>query len=482
MNSILTAAASMAMLAGPALGTCPESACQTAKRACDSAPCAEACGLAAKAITLTGDVCGSGTCTIAIDCATGQPCAPAARAIRLTNDACAEPGQKVRVIRLGSDCCPEGKAVELTGIAPVAPVAPIAPSAPRIAAAPIAAMLTAEPGGVWVGGGPDEHRSVHYITQSGDQSIEILIEGDDVRAKVNGERVPDDRIKLSDNEVVIYGKDGGVLMCCPLAVSRRGGDDGGTSVGVGASANVGAWNDDDNTFFVSEDEDHPKVMVGINFGSDNGFVWDLVPYDPDEAFVISNVIDGLPAAKAGLRDHDLVVAVDGKRPATPKLLHEVLMSKQPGDTIEFRVFRKGNEKNIEIKLAPYSVQALGQQSAVVAPRVEIRELKAQEQARKAQEQAQMAMERALQALHGQDFDQQRKEVETARKQIEKYFGQLNREQLPNFAVRPDGRQLLFTTPQVDEHVERLQGRLDQLEDRLNGIEDKLDRILDRLDR
>ena len=468
MNSILTAAAALATLAGPALGACPEDACQTATGACDSAPCPDACTSGTKAFTLTGTARGVGAHAAAIDCTTGQPCASRAQAVWVTDDARVQPGRNVRVMRMAGGCCPDGETVELTGVAPIAPLAALAP---HVAIAPISVTAFDGPDATWVGAGSDEHRSIRYITSSGDQSIEIRIEGDEVEAEVNGERVPTSRIKRTPSEVIIVSKDGEVLMRCPIAVQAMGGEQE-MQFRVGA----GAWDDDNNVMFVPEAEEHPKVMIGINFGSDDGFVWDLVPYDPDEAFVISSVIEGLPAAKAGLRDNDLVVAIDGERPATPMLLRERLMGKEPGDKIEFRVLRKGDEKNIAIKLAPYSSQALGQQSITVTPRVEIRELKAQEEARR-------ALEEALAALDQQrgGTEQQRREIEAARKQIEKMFQQ-NQERVERFAVRPDGREMFFTTPRADEHVNQLEERLEQLEARLDGIENKLDRILDRMDR
>ena len=85
------------------------------------------------------------------------------------------------------------------------------------------------------------------------------------------------------------------------------------------------WVQDDNEFVVAEegkfgtalgfytDEvEHPKVMVGINM-DDSDFAWEVVPFEPDEAFVISRALTGLPAAEAGLRSNDLVIEIDGVR-------------------------------------------------------------------------------------------------------------------------------------------------------------------------
>lgn len=66
--------------------------------------------------------------------------------------------------------------------------------------------------------------------------------------------------------------------------------------------------------------------------------------------VISEVIAGSPAENAGLRDQDVVVAVDGTRVTNGIALIVRIRTFQPGDTVEFTVRRGDDARTIDITL------------------------------------------------------------------------------------------------------------------------------------
>ncbi|MBE7323820.1 trypsin-like peptidase domain-containing protein [Nocardioides sp. Y6] len=66
--------------------------------------------------------------------------------------------------------------------------------------------------------------------------------------------------------------------------------------------------------------------------------------------VISEVMSGSPAQSSGLRDNDLVVAVDGTRVTDGIALIVRIRTFQPGDTVEFTVRRGGDERTVSITL------------------------------------------------------------------------------------------------------------------------------------
>ncbi len=66
--------------------------------------------------------------------------------------------------------------------------------------------------------------------------------------------------------------------------------------------------------------------------------------------IISNVIKGSPADKAGLRRYDVVVGVDGKEIKNPLDLKIAIMRHSPGDRIVLRVIRNGKEIKIPVVL------------------------------------------------------------------------------------------------------------------------------------
>lgn len=57
-----------------------------------------------------------------------------------------------------------------------------------------------------------------------------------------------------------------------------------------------------------------------------------------------------PAAKAGLRDADILLAINGEELTSAMGLGELLMDYQAGDTVEVKYTRKGNERTANVKL------------------------------------------------------------------------------------------------------------------------------------
>jgi serine protease Do len=93
----------------------------------------------------------------------------------------------------------------------------------------------------------------------------------------------------------------------------------------------------------------------------------LEPIDPDVAqfmkletqgaLVISEVLEGSPAEKAGLKDHDIIVALDGRplprlKPASVVVSYvdRELAKRQPGDTLAVTVVRGTQSERQEVKV------------------------------------------------------------------------------------------------------------------------------------
>jgi putative serine protease PepD len=73
---------------------------------------------------------------------------------------------------------------------------------------------------------------------------------------------------------------------------------------------------------------------------------------------LAEVIDGEPADDAGLRAADVVLEVDGKAVSSAADVQGAVASHQPGDEIELRIRRGGDERTVTVKLGtrPPAVQ------------------------------------------------------------------------------------------------------------------------------
>ena len=66
------------------------------------------------------------------------------------------------------------------------------------------------------------------------------------------------------------------------------------------------------------------------------------------------VVEGGPAATAGLRSEDLIVAVDGTPIAGVDDLHKLMVSDAIGRTVRLTVLREG--RRLELELVPAELQ------------------------------------------------------------------------------------------------------------------------------
>lgn len=112
------------------------------------------------------------------------------------------------------------------------------------------------------------------------------------------------------------------------------------------------------------DMPRPRVMIGITMESASEANI-TVPggVDPDDATVVTRVVEGLPAEKAGLTEGDIVVKVNGSDDASPDQIREAIRSKNPGDELTLRIVRDGTEQDVRIALDAYDSDRLGAPSA-----------------------------------------------------------------------------------------------------------------------
>ena len=91
----------------------------------------------------------------------------------------------------------------------------------------------------------------------------------------------------------------------------------------------------------------PAVAKAYNLPVNTG----VYIYSPSN---YSAIVAGSPAAKAGMRDKDIVTAVNGVKIGAAGSLSSLLGEYKPGDTVQLTVVREGNEIAINVTLEGYS--------------------------------------------------------------------------------------------------------------------------------
>ncbi|MBI1365787.1 MAG: Do family serine endopeptidase [Alphaproteobacteria bacterium] len=104
---------------------------------------------------------------------------------------------------------------------------------------------------------------------------------------------------------------------------------------------------------VAELIDHGSVTrgwLGVSIQDMNTDLAAALGRKDTKGSLVSEVLDGAPAAKAGLQSEDLILAVNGKPIDDSRDLTRTIAALPPGATANVRVLRRGAERNIAVML------------------------------------------------------------------------------------------------------------------------------------
>jgi hypothetical protein len=189
-------------------------------------------------------------------------------------------------------------------------------------------MAAAAPAAAYEGDGPVRARAaVVRAPGPGDDAshtFEIRTDDGKVTVRVDGKEIPTDRLRVEGGRVIVLDEDGKEIKGIGLFAAGPG----GLTLLERAHAEA-------------EVQAQPPVMLGIHMSDTDEALQRHLRLAPGETAIISSLYEGLPAQKAGIEQYDIIVAVDGKRPAGPKQVREALGGLEDGDAITFTVIHEG---------------------------------------------------------------------------------------------------------------------------------------------
>lgn len=386
-------------------------------------------------------------------------------------------------------------------------------------------------------GQPEVHADSHVVIvqQTDDDEFKIEMDGDKVKAWVNGERVPRKQVRVTDKEIRILDEDGktiaefgrgaGMVFSGDadmngdfrrmLALRGMGNNQDGEIFwedadgdGVflpGGEGNMKFFPDGEgNMMFFGDDgegmnqfqlaQDAPPVMVGINMGSldsDSERLYRLLDerdLGEEDVIQVVGVIDDLPADEAGLREGDVIVRLDGEWGADPETLHEVLMDKEPGDVLEIGAVRNGRFREFEVELKAYNAEKLGAPDIMGmdsdSPFAYRLRSGGKDSSKVIEE-----LTRKLAAQPGIDAEDIREQMEALSERLQsqgEFPGRMRLDVLPRMRGVPgeDGQPRFFVerAPRDSMVSGRQDDRLEKIENRLDRLESRIDRLLEILER
>ena len=181
------------------------------------------------------------------------------------------------------------------------------------------------------------------ITVSNDNGMVIVMHGpgDEVTVVRDGQVLPGDRVRREGDHLRILDETGATLY------DFRTLPGGGLVYPYDAKVGSTTWGG--VTAWANVDE--PRKIIGVTVDAVDAALASQLDLEPDAGFVIATVSEGLPAEKAGLQPHDVVVKIQGEAPATVERLREVLDGKQPGETVQLQVVRRGQRLDVDVGVA-----------------------------------------------------------------------------------------------------------------------------------
>lgn len=219
------------------------------------------------------------------------------------------------------------------------------------------------------------------VIRENDEELRVVRHNGDVRVQINGEDVPEERIRFARGRLVILDDDGSELRTMrllpggtvvfegnrvggsvppqPPRVFQRGPGGGGGPSGPGAGptgprfggggglpGGPGAgpsrpWGSPPGP---------PRGQIGIGIGRIDAALAGHLQLDPDQVILVTHVREGAPAARAGLKPHDIIIKVDGESPVTHQRLREIVREKGPRETIAMTVLRAGDTHDITVQI------------------------------------------------------------------------------------------------------------------------------------
>ncbi|MFN0057568.1 MAG: PDZ domain-containing protein [Planctomycetota bacterium] len=186
--------------------------------------------------------------------------------------------------------------------------------------------------GDFVLGGLNDNSKVQRFSLS----IQSSTDGD-CKVILNGEPVTGDRLKIDGDDVTVLDKEGKTVF--QFKQARLSGSDPWLGAYV--------WRHRDATGG-GDSAPRKRVMIGINMKPVSEELAAQCGVEADQAVVVAEVVEGYAAEQAGLKKHDIIVAIDGKSGVTTEDVTAAVSGKKSGDELRLRVLRNGQTRDIVV--------------------------------------------------------------------------------------------------------------------------------------
>jgi hypothetical protein len=194
-------------------------------------------------------------------------------------------------------------------------------------------------------------------TQVRSRTVEVSIDNGDMTVVVDGERIPDDRLRKEPHGIVVLDAHGHPMEDVTIAVPGmaakpmhipglhgNGQAEDNVKVFVGPDGQVQRL--DGGLKDIKWNAAPPRAMLGIRMEN------------AEKGVRVVDVLPGTPAAKAGLRTGDIILTSE-KGILTTERLAEKLQSFKPGQTVGMWILRGDEKVELKVELVAWNPDLLG---------------------------------------------------------------------------------------------------------------------------
>ncbi len=319
-----------------------------------------------------------------------------------------------------------------------------------------------------------------------DGKYELRISNGKMSARIDGEELPADRIRREGDTVELLGKDGQVVkrfeLPEPPRATMRWGQPFDALRMLGSPRAPG-------------EAAQPRVMIGVTIADIDRERLREMGVDREGGVLIEDVIEGLPAEKAGIKPQDVVVAINGRPIEDQGEFRERLQANNPDDEVSLTIVRGGKEEQIKVKLQAFDGDRLGNRwTAPEAPEGDEWSRLFQWDGDDWRDQVEEALREAMEAVREAEGDWKDvkadvlKHLESAMAEVEKAGRQIRG--FRNLFIPGDGRGIVIT-PAPPPPAPPTPGQADAPEpapsprprgNRGNASADQMERILQQLEK
>lgn len=211
-------------------------------------------------------------------------------------------------------------------------------------------------------------KEITIVVKDGEHTLEFTRSGEKMSAKVDGKEVPAKRIVEADNVIIIRGEDGQPLFTLNRqggGIAFRSGD--ATSdklMTLRAAGDVAVTSaPGGGVYTLATTMKPPKAMIGITMGEIEDVTAAQLGVNSDDVVLVTGVAPNLPAAKAGLKQYDVIVKIDGEKPVTEAKIREIITRRDPGEKVGVVVLRESKPMEFEVELQEFKADAWGDATA-----------------------------------------------------------------------------------------------------------------------